>query len=247
MPHPPSMISSTMRNTPSMLSSKHLRSTFFLQNRAAISHVPALVPTICFDHSLIVFMTLRQQHSPSISQCCALNRRFLLDMTEWCMPALRALHHRIGLQSTNTHSAHSSLLPSGKRYRSLRTITSRHKKSWVTPILAIHPLLQIRTYLSFQFIFHLHFIYMPHYFIISCHMYLANHIFNITLHFTSHSMCVNIMSYLYIVVSNIQFVSIDYYLSIKVHSYVCICWIYCIEAQHATSHGSLGYVNILGI
>lgn len=80
---------------------------FSCRTRAAISHVPALVPTICFDHSLIVLAMLWQQHSPSISQCFALNRRFLFDMTEWCMPALRALHHAIGLQSTNTHSAHS--------------------------------------------------------------------------------------------------------------------------------------------
>lgn len=34
------------------------------------------------------------------------------------------------------------------------------------------------------------------------------------------------MSYLNIVVSNVQFVSIYYHLSIRVYSYVCICWIY---------------------
>ena len=38
--YPPSIISSTTRNTPSMLSSKHLRSTFFLQIRnKSISHI----------------------------------------------------------------------------------------------------------------------------------------------------------------------------------------------------------------
>lgn len=98
---------------------------FSCRTRAAISHVPALVPTICFDHSLMVFMTLWQQHSLPMS-CTEQEVLVWYDSMVHACPACTPSYDR----ATNTHSAHSGASFPLASYRSLRTKTSRHKKSF---------------------------------------------------------------------------------------------------------------------
>lgn len=218
---------------------------FSCRTAAAISHVLALLPTICFDQFLIAFVKLWRQHSPSISDVLHwTGGSCLIRQNGACLPCVHSIM-RSGYQ--HTFCTLSSLFPSGKRYRShiqkpagtrrasfpslsWRADKLGHLHSGHSPTSPNKDIIILPVYLSLAFYYY--------YFIISCHVYLANHIFNVYLSWILCLICI-LVSLMY---------SLCLYITLCLLEYIPMCvYVEYIEAQQVTSHRFLGYVNILGI